>query len=433
MSLNISKTYFINILFSFIPISFIAGNLILNVNILILLISAAFFYRAEFFKIKIYFLDKVILVFFLYALLLGLINTYNNYLENSSQNFFIMFKTLAYLRFLILYFLIRYLIENNLFNFKLFFISSSLCSVFVCLDLIYQYMFGVDIFGYKPIISRRMSGPFGDELIAGSYLQRFFLFTFFMFPLFFRFKEKKIYLLIFTLLFFLLSFSLIISGNRMPTLLFLLIATLIFLLEKEIRKIGIPFLFIFSIIFTAAYNFNPNMKTHYNSFSEEIIWLVNSAVKNKFDARAVKKDDKFVEHYKEWYIGVETWKQNKIFGGGIKSFKINCPKWGTMKKIANCGSHPHNYYLEILSDLGLVGLTLLSIIFVNIFYKSFIKKYFTNSNLRSFHLITPFMFLFIAEIFPIKTSGSFFSTSNATFIFLVMAITVALINRQKLN
>ena len=115
------------------------------------------------------------------------------------------------------------------------------------------------------------------------------------------------------------------------------------------------------------------MKTHYNSFSEEITWLVNSVVKNKFDARAVEKDGKFVEHYKEWYVGVETWKQNKIFGGGIKSFKINCQKWGTMEKIANCGSHPHNYYLEILSDLGLVGLTLLSIIFVNIFYKSFIK------------------------------------------------------------
>ena len=36
------------------------------------------------------------------------------------------------------------------------------------------------------------------------------------------------------------------------------------------------------------------------------------------------------------------------------------------------------------------------------------------------------MFLFFSEIFPIKTTGSFFTTGNSSYIFLLMAITVGL-------
>ena len=45
-------------------------------------------------------------------------------------------------------------------------VSCTLCSIFVCLDLYYQLNFGQDIFGHKPV-GARLSGPFGNELIAG--------------------------------------------------------------------------------------------------------------------------------------------------------------------------------------------------------------------------------------------------------------------------
>ena len=44
---------------------------------------------------------------------------------------------------------------------------------------------------------------------------------------------------------------------------------------------------------------------------------------------------------KEFKTGYVTWKENKFFGGGIKSFITNCSK----AKIPNCVNHPHNYYL----------------------------------------------------------------------------------------
>ena len=40
-------------------------------------------------------------------------------------------------------------------------------------------------------------------------------------------------------------------------------------------------------------------------------------------------------------------------------------------------------------------------------------------------IITPFIFLFIAEIFPLKSTGSFFTTNNASYLFLIIGILLA--------
>ena len=94
--------------------------------------------------------------------------------------------------------------------------------------------------------------------------------------------------------------------------------------------------------------------------------------------------------------------------------------------------HPHNYYLEILTETGILGLILILLVFVNILYLSFYKKYFSSSIIRNNNLIIPFLFLFIAEIFPIKSTGSFFTTGNTTFLFLIIGFLVALVRKDNL-
>ena len=54
------KTFLINLLFSFIPISFLAGNLILNINILLFIIFTIIFYGKDLFKLNFNSLDKII-------------------------------------------------------------------------------------------------------------------------------------------------------------------------------------------------------------------------------------------------------------------------------------------------------------------------------------------------------------------------------------
>ena len=52
--------------------------------------------------------------------------------------------------------------------------------------------------------------------------------------------------------------------------------------------------------------------------------------------------------------------------------------------------------------------------------------------IRLNRFIHPFIFLFIVEIFPLKSTGSFFTTGNATYLFLIMAILVGLSGKENL-
>ena len=109
-----SKNHFINLLFLIIPISYLTGNLIINLNILLLIISAILFYGKDIFKIKLDILDKLILFFFSYTLFTGFLNNLIDYnSEDSLKNFTVIIKTVLYFRFLFLYFILRYLIEKK--------------------------------------------------------------------------------------------------------------------------------------------------------------------------------------------------------------------------------------------------------------------------------------------------------------------------------
>ena len=100
---------------------------------------------------------------------------------------------------------------------------------------------------------------------------------------------------------------------------------------------------------------------------------------------------------------------------------------GEMKKKIDieCNLHPHNYYLEILTETGLIGFFIVLIIFIKSLHQSFYKKYFLAPSHNN-KIIIPFIFLFFVEIFPIKSTGSFFTTGNASYIFLILAILIGL-------
>ncbi len=434
---TLNNNNLINLLFAAIPLSFIAGNLVLNLNTLLLIVTAIIIFKEKIFKFNYDLLDKLILIFFSYIFIVSLINYFiNSSGDEQSMNLMILKKSFFYLRFLFLYLVIRYLVRKNKISFKIFFFSASICSLFVCFDLIYQLINGFDVFGYEGV-SRRLSGPFGDELIAGSYLQRFSLFSIFTIPVFYKMKDKKLLFIFLTLLTSVIVFSLVISGNRMPTILFLVIMFFILILEKSLRKLIIPFILIAFLITVAIFNLNTDYKSHLKQVnkkvSEFVVFFSNIITDKESEiihSYVIDINGKQVQitnvYLKEFNAGFQTWLENKYIGQGVKSFKKNCQK----ANVKNCGAHPHNYYLEILADLGLVGFTLLFLIFIIIVYRSFIKKYFLDSSLKHNHVITPFIFLFLAEIFPVRTTGSFFTTGNASFFFLVMAIIIALSRKE---
>ena len=427
--INFNKENYFNLLIAFFPLSFIAGNMIININLILLIFSALIIYKLEVFKIRKFLLDKFLILYFLLIILTAIINDYYFFSQKLSWKgyFSTILKSLSFLRYLLFYFILRYLLEKKIISLKLFFIFSSLSVLFVCFDIFLQFFVGKDIFGYTAQ-GRKLSGPFGDELIAGGFIQRFSIFSFFVLPIFFKnFFSNKFYKYIVPILFVTFFTSLILSGNRMPSILFLLSIFMIILFQKQTRKFLLPFIIIFSLIFVSLFNANSKIKNNFLSFYGQVSKMVSLTLEKDFF------NEKGPQYLKEFSSFYDTWLINKYLGGGIKNFRYYCHERPNIKKDSKfvCNMHPHNYYLEILTETGILGMLIILVIFSNIIYLTFFKKYFLKSNLNNNNLIIPFIFLFIVEIMPIKSTGSFFTTGNSTYIFLIIAIMIGLIRKDK--
>ena len=199
-----SKNSILNLLVLCIPISYVAGNLIINLNIVLLIIATLALFSKDFFKLKINKLDKIIFLLFLYILINGFYNNFYNLNLIELPKNYLLIKSVLYLKYLLFYISIRCLLSKEIINFKILFLSISLSALFVNIDIFVQYFFGKDFFGYEAT-SRRLSGPFGEEYIAGSFLQRFSFFLISYLVIFYNFK-KKIYFDI-SVLFFYIDFN----------------------------------------------------------------------------------------------------------------------------------------------------------------------------------------------------------------------------------
>ena len=414
---------FFNLLLSLFPVFFIAGNMLINIGSILLIISALFCFGKSLFKLKFLFLDKILVGFFLFIIITGIINDYFylSQITGWERDFITLKKSIFFLRYFAIYLILRFLIENEIINLKYFFISSALLSLFVSFDIIFQFFTGKDIFGFEPI-KPKYSGPFGDELIAGSYLQRFSLFAFFLIPLYYS-KDLSRYLKFLIPIFFVIFFiAIILSGNRMPMILFLFSIFLIMIFQKQSRKYLLSFIVTFSLIFLIIMNQSVTVKNNFNAFYSQISGTVEILINKDFYSK------KAPPYFKEFETFYDTWKMHKYIGGGIKNFRYYCHHRENIDKNSNfiCNMHPHNYYLEILTETGIIGFILISLFFLLVLHQTFIKKYFIRSVLKNNNIIIPFIFLFITEIFPIKSTGSFFTTLNATYLFLIIGILVGL-------
>ena len=421
--LYISKSNYLNLLLGLLPVSFIAGNMIININIILIILSSLLFFGKNIFDLKIYFLDKLLIIFFLIILFTGFYNETIFYIEDLYPQFpDTILKSLFFLRYLMLYFIIRFLIEKKLIDLKFFFISSSIFSLFVCFDIFFQLKFGKDVFGFEIISPRKLSGPFGDELIAGGYILRFAIFSFFVLPVFYSNISSKLSKFLIPILFCIFLVGIVLSGNRMPVFLFVLLLSLILIFQKQTRKYFLPFVIFFTIMFSVILSVNPHVKLNFKSFYGSVSNISKNIINKEFSSETTP------QYLKEFATFYDTWLMNKYIGGGIKNFRYYCHARPNVDKSSGfiCNMHPHNYYLEILTETGLLGFIIISISFLNVLYISFYKKYFQNTSLNKNNMITPFIFLFLIEIFPLKSTGSFFTTGVSSYLFLILGILIGL-------
>ena len=408
--LHINKINILNILISAIPLSLIIGNLATNINIVLICTIGIWIFGKNVFLTN----NKVnylIYLFFLYLIIITFFNNFNNINKNNLYLDHIL-KSFYFLRYLIMFLVVSKLIEKNEFNTNIFFISCAFFSFIIAADVIVQAIFKINIFGY-PIINNKPTSFFKSENIAGGYLQKFILFFIFIFII--KKKLNNINLLIILSAIFLIP--ILITGNRMPTILYIASIMIFFILEKKFKNLIFVFIISSIIIFLVAISNPHRLQKDLKVFFVESIDMFRVApglfINNELEKNYYWRSG-YLLHFNS---GIQQWKQNKFFGRGLKSFRINCK----YKDHQTCNTHPHNYFIEIMLDTGVLGIIIIYLTFI-IGSKNFLQFYFQEKSLNSRLTSIVFFVLIFLEFFPIKSSGSFFTTNNATFLFLILAI-----------
>ncbi len=331
------------------------------------------------------------------------------------------FKSIFYIRFLIFALAIVYVLKNNPNTLDKLFISIFICFVILIFDGFYQFIFKKNIFGFE-MYEDRISSFFKDELIYGSYLSKFF--PIFL-SLFFIYKNKGIKLnIFFSIILILTIFMITLSGERAA--LFLIILTLIFLfmMLKINIKILTTFLIVILLGVSSILTFNENVKNRVINFTKNQI---------------ITKDKIYFfskDHAGHYYAAIDIYKENnKIIGIGPKNFRNYCynnQKYQNLPFI--CTSHPHNTYIQILTETGMLGfLILLTTFFLLIylssrhFYFKFFKKEFKYSNFQ----VSLFAF-YVMILWPIVPTGNFFNNYLSIIYYIPLGLLIWSNKNQKL-
>ncbi len=62
-----------------------------------------------------------------------------------------------------------------------------------------------------------------------------------------------------------------------------------------------------------------------------------------------------IEHESHAISSIEIFKDNPILGVGPKKFRFECGKEKYNISKFSCSTHPHNFYIQLLAETGIVG------------------------------------------------------------------------------
>jgi O-antigen ligase len=366
---------------------------------LIVSLSSIFFLIFVFKKKYFYLFNNKIFFFFITFCLICIVSSIL-----SKNIIFSFYSSLFYFRIGIFAFLIKYLLDRNPDLFKKFYYVLLFTFLSLIVDGYIQFFFGKNIFQYSPGYGR-ISSFFGKELVLGSYLSR-------LFPLFFALLILKCnlkYEFILGLVILILGDVLIFISGERTSFFFLNLSTLfIILFIKKFKKIRIISFLLSAIIIFIIVNFSTDIKNRMiNTTLEQLNFIQNDNTPSK----------DFLGNYRSLYqIAWKMFLDKPILGHGPKMFRIKCklneynPDYDEINN-RNCTTHPHNFYFQILAEVGLLGFFFLLV--VNYFFLKLLFIHIKSLFFKKKSYLTDYQICLLASvlitIWPLSPNGNFFN------------------------
>jgi O-antigen ligase len=298
------------------------------------------------------------------------------------------------------------LVFTNESRLRLFEKSALILFVFIALDSILQYCTGQDIFGHVQTDSVRLTGPF-SKLVPGIYSLRIYpiaVLAFFMIAS--RLSKYKFLGCFIALVCFSQTFA-FLTGERIVFLSYGLFNSILLLAVIRYEKLSYRFvlgsLSIFASIAFASILLAPKM------FNRTILSFIYQM--QHFEAGP---------SYSTMINALTMLKSSPWIGVGTRYYHFACMEMPISlqpsQAVGGCLIHPHQIYLEVLAQNGLIGFMLFLIVLFFIFKKVFQGLDFKNNFLLSTIVATPLCMIFS----PIAPSMSIQTNNYAGLVWMVV-------------
>jgi O-antigen ligase len=423
MSIHIkffNKNFFFLVVFFGLFSSFVIGSAF--VNFFIVIASILGFY--EFLRNKpllhlINNLQIFIITFFFFTIILS------SYYKSHDINDITLIRFLGLSLFC---FFFKEELKKNIIKILIFL---ALLSILVNLDIILQFFLGANSLGWTKAQGILSTGFFGKEKISGSFISKISILC--LTIMLCTEHNKKIKIL--TIVALILSIiTIIISTERKAVfdIIFFLIIVLFIIPSK--KTFAFSFLFLSIVLFATLvlpgaktnliqktfFQFGINKQNNKINVENKNCQINN--IENCYTYFGLSKEGSITQnlYYAHYLTAINIWKDYPIFGAGNKKFRINCSN--SKYEIKNnqfsegrCSTHPHNIYLAILAEYGIIGFLLFIILILKIIFK---KNNYKKNNPNNF-----FLLLLIILLLPIP-NGNIFSTWLGSFFWLALGFSL---------
>lgn len=396
-NLDISYNYFLSFLIILIPLALLTGpalpDVIVSITALLFLFISI---KNQEYKYYNNFFSKFFLVLCLFFIINSLMSEFA---------YFSLRSSLFYFRFILFSLAVWYLLDNEK-NFLKYFLYSLIICYFIAIGSgLYQYLYGETIFGATSPNTRLLL-LFSDNAALGHFLSR--LFPLLVGLLIINFSNSlKYYFLVF-FLFISTDILVYLSGERTSLALMLMASMFILIFMSKLKLFRLISLAFSILIIVLISIYVPEVRERNIDNTMQQLGVVEGSEKINIFSNV---------HETYIYTGLEMFKENPLIGLGANNYRNYCHDYnphavtGVSSSIDPCNTHPHNIYIQLLAETGILGFLLIMII--NYFLLKAIITYIYKKlrghklNLNDFQICL--IACFICTLWPLLPTHNFFN------------------------